>query len=282
MKKGVIIGLLVALIAVVVIVAVILMNNQKPTLPVAEVSGETTQASGEEVVEPVVEEKEMNPYVANVPNEIVDAYKEKAMALEQRNKDEQAEILKDNPDYDLTMLGKLNYDLIFFDDDDIPELVVTLPGYRTTLYTYRDGKVVNVMRESETDDDEYGWPFGAGGNHGYDYIPRGNTMKNENSDYAGMILYITYYELDSKDLKLAVKNDGTLYMGHFEDKNGNGEIDEEEAEKFVEETTLYRNGKVITEEEWKTYQFEGAYEEMVGTKSYDDFMPLLNSLINMK
>ena len=37
------------------------------------------------------------------------------------------------------------YNLIYFNDDDIPELVVGVNGYYTSLYTYSDGKVYTLM-----------------------------------------------------------------------------------------------------------------------------------------
>lgn len=40
---------------------------------------------------------------------------------------------------------KLCYDLIYFDDDDIPELVMGLSGYYVYMYTIIDGEMVPII-----------------------------------------------------------------------------------------------------------------------------------------
>lgn len=61
--------------------------------------------------------------------------------------------------------ANLTCDLIYVDDDDIPELAVGYTGYWVSMYTYHDGKVSTLMDR---------WAYGAMGNVGYEYIPRGN------------------------------------------------------------------------------------------------------------
>ena len=136
--------------------------------------------------------KETDPYVANIPNEIIDFYKEKVEDINAGNVDGR----------------ELKYDLVFFDDNNTPELVVTETGYRMVLYTYDAGKVIYTQEEYE---DEMGWPFGAGGNAGYEYAPRANTIRNYDADHAGLIRYITYYVLNENTHQLVSLYDEPLY-----------------------------------------------------------------------
>ncbi len=129
-----------------------------------------------------------NPYVANIPNEIIDFYKEKVEEVEKKHRENQTQLLELDPNTDISQLTNLKYDLVFFDDNNTPELVVTNPGMRTALYTYDAGKVIYTMEEGNPDD-EYGWPFGVSGNAGYEYIPRGNVIRWYANDYAGLIRY---------------------------------------------------------------------------------------------
>lgn len=78
---------------------------------------------------------------------------------------------------------KNQYDLIYADDDDIPEFVVGHSGSFVSLITYEDGKAHYLMN---------GWSFGIGGNSGYSYAPRKEIYYNENADYAGAVCYSTY------------------------------------------------------------------------------------------
>lgn len=53
--------------------------------------------------------------------------------------------------------GDIEYDLIYLDEDHIPELVAGQTGYYVNVYTYDAGMLCTVMEE---------WGYGAGGNHG--------------------------------------------------------------------------------------------------------------------
>ena len=55
------------------------------------------------------------------------------------------------------------YHLIYFDNDDIPELVAGVNGFYISLYTYKDGKAYTLMDR---------WVYGVMGNAGYEYSPR--------------------------------------------------------------------------------------------------------------
>lgn len=79
-------------------------------------------------------------------------------------------------------------DLIYFNDDDIPDLVIGVSGYWVSLYIYEDGRVYNPVDK---------WAYGAGGNHGYNYQERKGTILNTDTDLAGAILTTTVAKLNS-------------------------------------------------------------------------------------
>lgn len=81
-----------------------------------------------------------------------------------------------------------SYSLIDFDGDDILELVCQRGGHRISLYTYEDGQVYQL-----TDD----WSWGAGANHGYEYIPGKNVLRNRDSNAGEYI--ISYDKIDENN-----------------------------------------------------------------------------------
>ena len=278
-----VIGIIVAILVILAVVAVcVYLGNknkaEEPTTPVVVIN----ESGDEEIVVP--RELETDPYVSNVPNEILDAYLKKVDDIEKKHKEELAALMEENADLDLTSLSMLKYDLIFFDEDDIPELVVTNTGNNTRLYTYDAGKVIYAMRDEDAPDEEAGWTFGAGGNHGYEFIPRGNTLRNYNADYAGLILYTGYFKLYNETHNLADKFDGVLCEFHFEDKNNNGKVDEDEMDSYTDDVTAYYvNNKKITEEEAKNYLvISDDFEPLEGTKVVEEFRNKLLNLVNEK
>lgn len=84
---------------------------------------------------------------------------------------------------------ELKYSLVYFDNDDIPELVVDLPDYWLTVCTFKDGEVVNIIG-----DEEY-LVYGVSGLVGYDYSPKKaviTSSSHDNERYG----YTSYYELN--------------------------------------------------------------------------------------
>lgn len=135
------------------------------------------------------------------------------------------------------------YELIYADGDEIPELVVGYPGYRVSLFTYENGYAHCLMNN---------WPYGAGGNSGYSYVPRMGIYYNGNADYAGAIYYDSYMsarEGGEIDTDYWVKNI------NFNDLNGDGEPSEDELAASGEYTgtSEYHNetDREMTEEEIK-------------------------------
>ncbi len=221
--------------------------------------GEVTPEDNEEETVP----PETDPYVANIPNEIIDFYKEKVEDINVADEDK-----------------RLRYDLVFFDDNNTPELVVSDPGYRMILYTYDAGKVIYTQEEYE---DEMGWPLGAGGNAGYDYAPRANTIRNYDSDHAGLVRYITYYVLNENSHQLVSLYDEPLYEMFYEDKNNNLDVDEDEFDTYSEEATGYVFGETkISQEDFEAKLVSGDFVELVGTKTFDEMIKALDSLMNLK
>ncbi len=80
--------------------------------------------------------------------------------------------------YECTQPEARKYKLVYFDEDDIPELVVDNSGYMVSMYTFYDGDVYAPIVD---------WPYGAFGNVGYDYKVKGNLISNFDQDGAGAI-----------------------------------------------------------------------------------------------
>ena len=164
----------------------------------------------------------------------------------------------------------LSYNLVYIDNDDIPELVVDRTGYEVSVYKYSDGVAKPVIE---------GWAYGAFGNHGYDYAPKKNCMRNYNSDFAGAIMYTTYFSIH--DDGEAVEDYEVKTM-NFKDLDGDGMPSTEELEASDEsdwEGTIeygIMSGEFFTEEEAKaeienienTYKFTGLY----GEYSYEELL----------
>lgn len=155
-----------------------------------------------------------------------------------------------------------SFDLIYLDEDDIPELVVGQEGYWVSVYTWHNG-IETVMDP---------WGYNAGGNFGYEYLPRTGIVYNAGSGYAGAIRYEYYRKLSEDGLEplLEIRRDC------FVDKNGNGEPDQEDdydstgpiyvydeaAEEYVEiseqeVSELYRQAGISENESWESIGFDG-------------------------
>lgn len=160
-----------------------------------------------------------------------------------------------------------HYDLIYVDEDDVPELLVS--GMASDfLYMYDDGSVFELMA---------GWPWGAMGNNGYYYMPRANQIYNYNHDYAGLLGYASYMKIDANH---EIVSDYYLELYHFNDLNENNQPDEGEYEAWVadgEHTIYYMNGtERISEEEALSYDPMGQKLTFLYAEStYDQIMAQL-------
>lgn len=149
--------------------------------------------------------------------------------------------------YELEREGTMEYNLIYVDEDTVPELAAGLSGYYVSLYTYHDGTVYTLMDE---------WAYGAMGNAGYEYSPKKNSLRNYNTDYAGAILYTTYMTIGSS---YSIDTEASLVTYNFDDVNGNGMPDEEEMDSLGVYGAVYMNGEQIAADEEIPYD-AGEYE----------------------
>ena len=144
---------------------------------------------------------------------------------------------------------KIRYNLIYFDEDENPELALGQDGYWISLYTCKDKIVHECMKE---------WPYGAGGNHGYEYIPYGNLIRNYDTDYAGLVLYESYYTLNSQYEMV----DKYWLKQSYEDEEGYVLTEESDEDYDASNWHYYYEDREITGEEYNAYQIGGEYEYM--------------------
>ncbi len=153
--------------------------------------------------------------------------------------------------------GENSYNLIYFNGDDIPELVAGKNDYYTSLYTYDNGTVYTLMDH---------WVYGAMGNVGYEYVARKNSMRNYNSDYAGAIRYTTYMAMNSQHSWDTVAE---IVTYNFDDVNKNGMPDENEEDSIGYYSVSYINDKEVSEEECASYDV-GEYEYIEGKMNLEE------------
>lgn len=155
------------------------------------------------------------------------------------------------------------YDLIYVDEDDIPELAACYHGYSVSLYTYQDGTIYILMDN---------WGYGAMGNAGYAYSPRKNSVINDNNDYAGAILYTTYMSIsDHHTLDVTT----CIETFNFDDANKNGYPDEEEMDSMGMYGVSYIDGVEISAQEAASYSV-GDYEFMEGRMTLEELLGALS------
>lgn len=153
----------------------------------------------------------------------------------------------------------LKFNLIYFDDDEIPELVTGVNGYYMSLYTFQDKTAYRLMDD---------WGYGAMGNAGYEYSPRNNSLRNYNSDYAGAIVYTTYMTIGSQH---SLETTAQIETFNFDDVNGNGMPDEEEYDSLGNYSVSYLGDTEITNEEWDAYE-AGEYVFIETVMSLEELM----------
>lgn len=156
----------------------------------------------------------------------------------------------------------LTYNLIYFDEDDIPELVTGKKDYYVSLYTYKDGTVYMPMDF---------WAYGVSGNVGYEYVPYKNSMRNYNTEYAGAIHYTTYSTMNEQYLMDTVAE---VKHVNFDDINQNGILDPEEENSLGNYGVSYLNGEEVDYKECKKYDV-GTYEYMEPIMSLNELTSAL-------
>ena len=124
---------------------------------------------------------------------------------------------------------------------------------------------------------ERGFGFGVGGNAGYEFIPRANVMRNYNNEYAGLVRWITFRELNTSHM-LVNKYDGSLGEKHYE---GDDPLAVDDG--YIEEPTAYFMGqKEISKEDYSKALVSGDYEDLIGSKSFANMNAALDGMINIK
>lgn len=159
------------------------------------------------------------------------------------------------------------YALIDLVGGEIPALAAGHTGYEVSLYQYGGGELHTLMDH---------WAYGAGGNHGYEYLPGQGVIRNYDTDLAGLILY-TRYDRVTEDWTL----DGyTLALWNFEDRNHNYFMDGDEEETLGQAGFYYLDGQALTAEEYDSYAIGGRddYLYIWGSKSCQELLEQLNGL----
>ena len=179
--------------------------------------------------------------------------------IKKMNKEDKAR--EKNPYFDN---DAYTYNLIYFNNDSIPELVVGLNGYWVSMYTYdkKKNKVYTVMDQ---------WGYGAGGNPGYSYLPKKNVLYNTNSDYAGAVYYVYYGKM--KKNKIVGRYAKDLKVQYFNDANKNGYPD---ADEYTSDPYYFYGDKQISEKKFASYEIAGEYQCIQGTMSYNKMKKKLN------
>ncbi len=124
--------------------------------------------------------------------------------------------------------GDFSYNLIYVDDDDIPELVVDSEGYYINLYSFKDGQAIPLERN---------FGYGAAGIGGYDYAPKKNCVKFSDADYAGLTCSINYMGIVDNRLRMIYY----CNIDNYDDLDGNGYPSEDE---MTEEALAKAKGSI--------------------------------------
>ena len=159
--------------------------------------------------------------------------------------------------------AEYQFNLIYLNDDEIPELVADYPGYHCSVFGWNQGRIVTIMDS---------FPYGAGGNSGYQYIPKGNTILDVSQDLGGAIVYPHYSTLNV-NFELVDLYEEPLSIWYFNDTNGNYQIDD--GELSSDEPLYYYGENQISAYEYESYKVPGSYEFIEGTLSMEEALSLL-------
>ena len=157
------------------------------------------------------------------------------------------------------------YDLIDLDGDATPELVVDVLGYYVSLYTYGNNALHILMDE---------WGYGAFGIAGYSYISGKNVIESGDADLAGAVYYQFYFRRN-ENYELESYYPENLSYWMFDDKNGNYSIDDGEYFEDMYGNPIcyyYYGDREITEDQYISYQIDGNYEPINGTKKANEII----------
>ena len=148
-------------------------------------------------------------------------------------------------------VNRIKCDLIYFNEDDIPDLVIDLDCF-IKVYMYENGTVYNPINES----------YGTGGCKGYDYYEKRGVISSFGTSLAGATCGESFYILNSKK-EMEYTFSYTVKGAEPEDEEMKKQM-EEELNKYG---GYYYKGQKITEEEFKSKLKEYGIEFSIETNS---------------
>lgn len=151
-----------------------------------------------------------------------------------------------------------SFELIYVDNDDIPELAAGRQGVYVSVFSYGPKGITTIV-------DQCG--YGVMGVVGYEYSPRDNVMRVYDADFAGAIMWLDYWRI-GEDKEREEFYDQALccsYYNEIYEMADGGEPDWE--------TLYYFYGdEQITPEEYDSYLIDGDYCYIVLGKSQEEIM----------
>ncbi len=148
-------------------------------------------------------------------------------------------------------VNRIKCDLIYFNEDDIPDLVIDHDSF-VKVYMYENGTVYNPINES----------YGTGGCKGYDYYEKRGVISSFGTSLAGATCGESFYILNSKK-EMEYTFSYTVKGAEPEDEETKKQM-EEELNKYG---GYYYKSQKITEEEFKSKLKEYGIEFSKETKS---------------
>ncbi|MGN0159795.1 MAG: hypothetical protein ACI4AQ_00220 [Lachnospiraceae bacterium] len=157
-----------------------------------------------------------------------------------------------------------SFELIYVDDDDIPELAAGRQGFYLSVFSYGPKGITTIVDQCV---------YGAMGIAGYEYSPRDNVMRVYDADFAGQIRWLDYWMIgEDKERK-------EFYEQALCCSNYNEIYEMSDGIEFNEETLYYFYGEeMITPEEYDSYLIDGDYRYIELGKSYEEIMDELTEL----
>ena len=130
----------------------------------------------------------------------------------------------------------ITYDLIYFNDDEILDLVVSNNNNWMSLYLYENGTTDTLAGK---------WKYGISGNSGYRFKEKSGVIVNNQTEFAGGIINTTIYKLNAEkkfDVLKSVQKGATV-----EDTSTMEEIENE----LTKNGGYFYNDEKISEQEYK-------------------------------
>ena len=159
------------------------------------------------------------------------------------------------------------YDLVYFNEDSIPELVAGVPGKFVGLYSIdQEGKLHTILED---------WPYGSYGNQGYEFLPEEGMIRNINTDYDGLVVTTSY-------IKINQQYQTDMYSSILLQEGAKEEKDKEiktQVDKYLEEFGGYFHNDIsITKEEFMNQISEEKFEFLLGEMSATEVKEELSDL----